>query len=213
MTALRKALAGSGFDGNDVEFQIAMAKYLNRGGTTARIRALCDAADQRERGGRNEYAAPGRMGNAPLPSPMMARQASGFVPTRLTLACPSRHHPQRSAARASPPLAEKAAIVMPSPPLRSLPGHARRGGFAIAAVQPTIAKSLFDRRLPDGRRIRDVKWGECPALAQRWIGAGRILLAIYRSAEPLDPLAPLDTIVSEADLQRIVNEQETRNVD
>jgi hypothetical protein len=92
------------------------------------------------------------------------------------------------------------------------PGHAKRGAASINAIQGTLAKSLFDSiTLPDGRRLREVRWGECPILASRYQRLARILLACRNFAIPPDADATLDTIVPEGELEHIVNAVERLN--
>jgi hypothetical protein len=92
------------------------------------------------------------------------------------------------------------------------PGHAKRGAGSINAVQGTLAKSLFDSIvLPDGRRLRDVRWAECPMLAARYQRLGRILMACRNFAVPPDASMTLDNVVPEAELQHIVDAVERLN--
>jgi hypothetical protein len=104
------------------------------------------------------------------------------------------------------PAADKASKNVPAP------GHAKRGAGSINAVQGTLAKSLFDSiTLPDGRRLRDVRWAECPMLAARYQRLGRILMACRNFAVPPDASQTLDTVVPEAELQHIVDAVERLN--
>lgn len=92
------------------------------------------------------------------------------------------------------------------------PGHARRGAAAIDSVQATIAKSLFDSIvLPDGRRLREVRWSEAPILAAKYQRVSRILLACRNYAIPTDPAATLDQVVPEGELATIVQAVERLN--
>ena len=92
------------------------------------------------------------------------------------------------------------------------PGHAKRGAASINAIQGTLAKSLFDAiTLPDGRRLREVRWAECPMLAARYQRLGRILMACRNFAVPPDASQTLDTVVPEAELQHIVDAVERLN--
>jgi hypothetical protein len=108
--------------------------------------------------------------------------------------------------------AAKATPRLPAAAPRPMPGHAKRGAVAIAAVQPTIARSLFDSTiLPDGRRLREVRWSEAPTLAAKWGRAVRIVMAIHNYAIPPDPSATLDQIVSEEELSKIISAVERLN--
>lgn len=103
--------------------------------------------------------------------------------------------------------ADKANQPVPGPH-----SHAKRGRSAIDAVQPTIAKSLFDSIvLPDGRRLREVRWSECPALASRYQFLSRVLLACRNYAIPVDPSTTLDDVVPENELALIVSTMERIN--
>jgi len=98
------------------------------------------------------------------------------------------------------------------PSAASRPGHAKRGIVAIGSVQSAVAKSLFDETvLPDGRRLREVRWAECPILAKKYRRLSRILMAVHNAAIPPDPNASLDTVVSEADLKSIIASVEKFN--
>lgn len=104
------------------------------------------------------------------------------------------------------PAADKARHVVPAP------GHAKRGAASISAVQGTLARSLFDSIvLPDGRRLRDVRWAEVPMLAARYQRLSRILLACRNFAIPPDASDTLDKVVPEAELQHIVDAVERLN--
>lgn len=86
-----------------------------------------------------------------------------------------------------------------------MPGHAARGAAAIAAVQPTLAASLFDTfRLPDGRTLRDIRWCDAPVLAMRYGRIGRVIKACHDFAIPADETVTLDVVVPEAELARIL---------
>lgn len=104
--------------------------------------------------------------------------------------------------------AGKAREALPS----RFPPNPPRGLSSIAAVQSTMARSLFDViTLPDGRRLRDIRWNDCPALAQKYRRVAHILTAVHNHAIPPDPYATLDTIVSESDLKEIVATAEEAN--
>lgn len=109
-------------------------------------------------------------------------------------------------------VADEANPQVPSASPRFKPGHARRGIAAIAAVQETVAKSLFDSiKLPDGRRLREVSWGEVPRLAQNYTFLARVMTLIHRKGIPVDATEKLDRIVSEDELSEIVSTVEKIN--
>ncbi len=147
---------------------------------------------------------------------------------------PSLSSPERSAGQLAD--AEKAARCVPSaaPPRtgagfttdadkavpfvpasgspRFRPGHAKRGIAAIAAVQETVARSLFDTtRLPDGRSLREVHWAEVPQLASRYTFLSRVMTAVHQRGVPADPAATLDELVTEDQLKEIIGAVERLN--
>lgn len=97
-------------------------------------------------------------------------------------------------------------------PVAASPGHAKRGAAAIGSIQGAVAKSLFDTVvLPDGRKLREVRWAECPALATKYRRLSHILIAVHNHAIPSDPNTSLDAIVAEKELARIVADAEKIN--
>ena len=109
-------------------------------------------------------------------------------------------------------------VTRPAPTItydRSRPGHSTRGAAAIASVQPTVARSLFDSLvLPDGRALRQVRFHECPKLAREYSRFAHILLAIHNSVVPQDQTVTLDKVVSERELGEIVHKaDEAGNAD
>lgn len=107
--------------------------------------------------------------------------------------------------------ADQADDGLPAAP-RPHPGHAKRGLAAVASIQPTLARSLFDTiRLPDGRSIGEVRWNECPRLISQHSRIAHILAACHRSAIPPIPDTPLRSVVSEKELAKIVEDAEKAN--
>lgn len=91
------------------------------------------------------------------------------------------------------------------------PGHARRGIDAIASVQPALAKSLFDTfKLPDGRAIGDVRWGELARLAREHATVSRLLALIGEHGEA-DPHAHVRDVLTESALKEFIHIAELRN--
>lgn len=91
------------------------------------------------------------------------------------------------------------------------PGHAKRGAGSIAKAQAAVSKSLFDSvMLPDGRRLREVRWSECPGLATRYRSLSRVLMAVYGVGQPMQDTT-LDNIVNEDKLREIVEAVERFN--
>lgn len=212
MSAMAMAFHAKGVDRNEVEFQIAMAKYLNHGGTTARIRALCDAADEKGSGGPPARASGGFTAGADAPPTNDGEAGQWDIADKADLAVPAPPSPQAERGEGQFAVAEKAWRGLPSPSLRPMPGHARRGAIAIAAVQPTMAASLFDSIvLPDGRKLGAVRWNECPALAKRYSRLSRILIAVHNYSIPPDPNETINLTIPEGDLRKIVADVEAKN--
>lgn len=210
-TAMAAAFERKGVLPRDAEFWLALAKFRNNGGSQA-------AAEAMVRRAYGEGHLPGvDEARKDVPSP----DHSAAMPIREGHIGGAdkavRHLPSRSIADAasggergghrSP--AEKAIDVVP---LRSTIPVSKRDFTARSAVQEALARSLFDTiHLPDGRRLREVRWHECPALARQYRQAAHILTAVHRHAIPVDHTARLDQIVGEADLARIVAEAEKNN--
>lgn len=207
ITTIGRALANKGILQRNVDLQIALAKYQNDGGEYGVALAMLNAAYGKGGGGLRVGADQGR-GSSADASPthdgeagqaLLAGEVEGAVP-----ASPSSPTGRGEGHIAS---AGKADDRLPS--AASRPGHAKRGVIAIGAVQGTVAKSLFDETvLPDGRKLREVRWAECPTLAKKYRRLSRILMAVHNVAIPPDPNASLDTVVSEADLKSIITSVE-----
>ncbi len=208
MTALRQALASNGILQRNVDLQIALAKYQNDGGEYGVALAMLNAAYGKGSGGSISSAEFGRRPNADTSHdggagrPRNAEVAGHSLPASPSTK-PGRGEGQRYCAEA---------VVHNLPSAASRPGHAKRGVAAISSVQSAVAKSLFDETiLPDGRKLREVRWAECPTLAKKYRRLSRILMAIHNTAIPPDPNASLDTVVSEADLKSIITSVEKFN--
>lgn len=210
ITTMGRALASKGILQRNVDFQIALAKYQNDGGEYGVALAMLNAAYGKGGRGRPGGAESGQAYPADASlnhdgetgREIKAGKAVDAVP-----ASPSAE-PGRSEGRARS--ADEANGDMPS--AASRPGHAKRGVIAIGAVQGAVAKSLFDETvLPDGRKLREVRWAECPTLAKKYRRLSHILMAVHNAAIPPDPNASLDTVVSEADLKSIITSVEKFN--
>ncbi len=210
-TAIAEAFASKGIHRAEVEFMVAVSKYLNQGGTIARAHALIDEAERRGGGGRNDRASNGHCGRADASPPNDGGTGLRARADKAGPVLPVPPSPQARREEGHVELAAKASAAVPTPAPRPKHTEARRGAVSIAAVQPALARSLFDRQLPDGRTLRQVRWNECPALAQRYSRDARILLAIHNYAVPVDAGAKLDSIVSEAELKSIVSVVERIN--
>lgn len=108
--------------------------------------------------------------------------------------------------------ADKAVACLPAAASRHAPGHSRRGLRAINSVQEAVSKSLFDTIiLPDGRRLRNVRWSETAELAGRYRRLSRVLISIRNYGTPADPSMTVDQIVSEEKLAQMLSAVEAVN--
>jgi len=246
VSALGAKLVQAGIDPAANRLRMAIAEYLNNGGTLERAHAiLSDVAHEMRAAGQSDIAdkaitampasaqpnaGKGRTGFAdkaiarmPDPAPNEAA-GHGSTADKAIRQLPAASPQSREDGLAD--TAEKARSLLPSSrdakisdagrTLRAArdkhkPGHARNGLAAIAAVQGTIAKSLFDTRLPDGRTYKDIAWSECPMLARTYRRHSRILMAIHSHAVPADPATTIDRVVSEDQMKEIFSAVERFN--
>lgn len=230
-TAIGAQLAAQGILAKTVKLDMALSEFRNHGGTCREAlervaSAFADQGDdviefaartlravQLKQDGEEGFRPVADKAGIALPSsPSKERSAgqmanadmaSGSVPA----AAPQRDGKGRThdAAKARDP------VPIPVSP-KKMPGHAKRGIDAIASVQHVIAKSLFDTmKLPDGRSLREVSWGEVPHLASRYSFLTRVMTAIHRRGVPVDASMTLDTLVSEAELKEIIGAVERLN--
>jgi hypothetical protein len=189
-TAIAEQLASKGVIPRNVKFQLALAEFQNNGGEYGVALAMLNAAYGRG-------AAP-RQNDDEGHSTGADKAKAAMLPSS----------PDRSAGQRS--YADKASAVVPV--AANKPGHAKRGLHAIGAVQAAVSKSLFDTTLlPDGRRLRDVRWSELPELATRYRRLSRIFMAVHNHAQPVNPDDTLDQIVSEDGLAQIISAVELTN--
>lgn len=227
-TALGAALAAKGITPRTVALQKALALFRNNGGSFEEAYAELNKAYADDEGrfstaGRvlSERGVAARLGSAaatavpqgqesiagaPLSNeddgrPRSADKATSFVPSS---------SPDRSAGQTL--LADKAQAGVPSAATR--PGHARRGMAEIAAVQPTVAKSLFDSyRLPgDDRAIGDVTWKELQGLARKHAEAYRLLSLIDGYGVPSNQDSPVRDVIKEDTLREFIEIARLSNV-
>lgn len=204
-TAIVEQLEARGVVPRNVKFQMALAEFQNNGGTYGVALAILNAAYGR-----------GAEADHDLPN---GQRVTADAPLQNDDAGQGRHADKAShdvsasSANRSTGLQTIAGKASESQPVAAnKPGHARRGLTAIGAVQGTVSKSLFDTTLlPDGRRLRDVRWSECPTLASKYRRLSRIFMAVHHHATPADPNATLDEIVNEAGLSEIINAVERVN--
>ncbi len=206
-TTLGRALASKGILQRNVDLQLALAKYQNDGGEYSVALAMLNAAYGRGGEGRLGSAGNGHVFAAGTTDGEAGQSSAADRAGSATPASPSTPTGRGEGLSNS---ADKAVEIVPS--AASRPGHAKRGVIAIGAVQGAVAKSLFDETvLPDGRKLREVRWAECPTLAKKYRRLSRILMAVHNAAIPPDPNASLDTVVSEADLKSIITSVEKLN--
>lgn len=193
-TMMSEAFKAIGLTPCEAAFNLALAKYQNNGGTYERALAMLDAAYGKGSGGQAKIPGNGRHVHANTSRDGDAGRSDDVV----------------KASGDSP--------ASPSTPVRvvehkrHLPGHAKRGAEAIAAVQPTMAKSAFASiKLDDGRTIAEVRWSEAVPLAQRHSRNARILIAAHNYAIPADPTTPLGEMVPPDEQKNIANMMERIN--
>ncbi|MDX0262928.1 hypothetical protein GOC60_17250 [Sinorhizobium meliloti] len=208
-TALGAKLAEKGILPHNIKLQIAIADFQNSGGTYGVALAMLNAAYGR--GSEGHYLGAKRQAIIADASPQNDDAAGHERPAAeaadLVSAASS---PNRSAGRSG--RTDEVNALLPNAAARRMPGHAKRGAAAIGAVQPVMQKSLFDSTvLPDGRRLREVKWSECPRLARRYRYLSRLLTAIHSVGVPADPNDTIDNLVNEDRLREIVSAVERFN--
>lgn len=209
-TTLGRALASKGILQRNVDLRIALAKYQNDGGEYGVALAMLNAAYGKGGAGRIMSAAEGLSPNAGAARTNDGEAGQTGSSERATGRLPALPSTPTGRGEGHTASAGKADDRLPS--AASRPGHAKRGVIAIGAVQGAVAKSLFDETvLPDGRKLREVRWAECPTLAKKYRRLSRILMAVHNAAIPPDPNASLDTVVSEADLKSIITSVEKFN--
>lgn len=223
-TAIGSKLSENGILPRNVELQIAIAKFMNNGGEYGVALAILNAAYGRGKVSHVD-AADKVVRPVPSSSPTNAAKGHSFRAEKAKVVLPEAATQRNGDGRAM--IADKASAKMLSsvsterereglnhpadkadnsaPSSRNFPGHARRGAVAIASIQPTMAKSLFDTvSLPDGRKLRDVRWNECPALATKYRRLSRILMAVHGHAIPESPSTTIDNVVNEQTLKEII---------
>lgn len=202
--AIAEQFEANGITARNVALQIAIAKFQNNGGTYGVALAMLNAAYGK--GGEAEPVLPKGQPLSAGASPQndgaghsgRAAEANGAPPSPSAV---------RSAGQGA--LADARALM---PVAAKLPGHARRGLRAIGAVQETVSRSLFDTTtLPDGRRLREVRWAELPELAGKYRRLSRVFMAIHHVGTPADPSVTVDQIVNEERLSEIVANVERIN--
>lgn len=213
-------------------FEVALAAVMNAGFTTDFIRAKLDEIDElsgRGKGARAHEgqkclassrrqngdaagqfvpAADGGHTEGVLPSPT-ERDATGHPlgAANATSSMPDASHPSRDGgqfSRASDGQMTPALVREPNKP---------RGLAAIKSIQPTLAKSLFDsERLPDGRALGDVTWGELQSLARRYARWSRVFALLQDHAQA-DPTTLVRDAVTEDWMRNCIRIAELRNAE
>lgn len=229
-TALGAALAAKGITPRTVALQKALALFRNNGGSFEEAYAELNKAYADDEGrfstaGRvlSERGVAARLGSAAATAVPQGQESIAGAPRKndgeegRSLAAdkagprvPSSPSPDRSAGQTL--LADKAQAGVPSAATR--PGHARRGMAEIAAVQPTVAKSLFDSyRLPgDDRAIGDVTWKELQGLARKHAEAYRLLSLIDGYGVPSNQDSPVRDVIKEDTLREFIEIARLSNV-
>lgn len=213
-TALGAKLKRAGFLPREVRLQVAIAEFINNGGSIERAHELIAvAADKLESGGLSSVA---DKADRRVP-PLRTNDAKGYLdPADKARRAVPLASPERNGAGSTAD-AVKASIVLPasvSPDFVSVKQHSRakRGAAAIASVQRTMAKTLFDTyQLPgDDRGIGDVTWKELSGLARKHAEAYRLtaLIGGYADADPdarVRDVLKEDTLKEFIDIARLSN--------
>lgn len=207
-TAIGAKMAAKGILAHNVKFQLAIAAFQNNGGEYGVALAMLNAAYGRGSQGRMDGAEEAIVS---LPaSPTNAAKGRHRDAEQANKRLPDAAHKRDGAGRTM--TADKAGGRLPASVSRNKPGHAKRGAIAIASVQATVAKSLFDSTtLPDGRRLREVRWSECPGLATKYRRLSRVFMAVHNVAVPADPNTTIDNLVTEDGLKDIISAVERFN--
>lgn len=208
-TILSAKLSEKGILPRDVKLQLAIAEFQNNGGMYGTALALLDAAYKMGSEGLVSHADKADRDLPSLSQPNDDEAGRDRVADKAKDMLPTSSSPKATVGQKWN--AVKAVSNFPSVAPYS-PGHAKRGILAIAQVQATVSKSLFDTTiLPDGRSLREVRWSECPNLSARYRKASRVLMAIYSTAVPADHNATLDNVVNEDKLNEIISAVEKFN--
>lgn len=218
-TALGEQLKRGGFIPREVRFSIAIAEFLNNGGTIDRAHELIAVAADKMGGGAKISMPQGQAGLAAASHTHDGGAGRTASADEASFRVPASPSPNAAKGQTSISGAAKREVPTAAPHqttvtahVRGKPGHARRGAFAIASVQATMSRSLFDTlRLEDGRTLREVRWSECPNLASKYRRMSRILMAVHNVGIPADANTTLDNLVSEDRLKEIVSAVEAVN--
>lgn len=229
-TAIGAALSAKGVTARVVALRTALALFRNHGGTYDEAASELNAAyaddDRRfSTAGRtlSERAVAARTGSEGhttiADSPPRRADASLQNAAKGRVTCADKAVPRLPDAATErdgaghQTRADKARVAMPASS-RHTPGHAKRGAAAIAGVQTTMAKSLFDTyRLPgDDRAIGDVTWKELQGLARRHAEAYRLLSLIDGYGVPADQDSKVRDVLKEDTLREFVEIARLSNV-
>jgi len=208
-TAIAEKLEAKGLTVRIVALRQSIALFRNNGGTYEEALAELNAAYADEEGTR--YSSAGRMLSERAVAARMGSEAALGVPQGRVLDASAS---PTDAAKGPSSCADEAGSPMPDAAIRKMPGHARRGAAAIAGVQSTMAKSLFDTiRLPgDDRSIGDITWKELQGLARRHAEAYRLLSLIDGYGQPADQDAMVRDVLKEDTLREFVEIARLSNV-
>lgn len=209
MTALRDAFTNAGLNAADAAFDLAIARYLNNGGTIERARQRLDRAAGKLRGTGQKVHADEAVPCAPAPQhPSGGGHRDDAQNGQWNRAAAQPNEPEAGHILN----ADKAKEFSPAPvprPRANPPGVTIE---SLRAVRHVTAKSLFDSyRLPDGRSLRQVHWGELPALARTYRRHSRVLALLHNRVSVTDTALTVDQVVKEADVQDAINQAERFN--
>lgn len=195
-TTMGAAFQSAGFLARETAFNVALARFLNNGGTIARAHELVDmAAEKMGDGGRTGSAAEARevMPTAPRTDDDAKgrRNSADEAIVRVPASSPERNGAGHDR------FADKAASGMPRPVSQSYIAAAKAGAQKIAT---TVLDSY---KVRDGRPIGDIRIGEL----ERLRSANAMEAAVLRQIQRLgyaDPNMTVRMIVDHDTLARMI---------
>jgi hypothetical protein len=225
---LGEALEAAGYHPRDVEFDLAIAKYLNSGGTIDGMIARVNVAAARMPGmGQETLAEQNHSRNAQTRQPVEDGGAVSILPKGQQAGAPSSssNHEERGHQTRALDVGQRSSAPSPRVPDHSERGHAfgadnsgrsltatsrcepsrtERGLSSIKLVQTTIQKGLLQlRKTSDGRSWASIRWHELYGMR----GDGGIAdIILKRANPPKDKSSELITILSNKQFGEIVDD-------
>jgi hypothetical protein len=230
-TKLKHAFEEAGLHQRDVEFDIAIAKYLNSGGTWDDAYARLLARKPMPGEGQLRIAGDGQSSHAPSRQPVedAAGQGPHALPGRISDVRPSSSNPSGEGQVTGASHGHEPYAIPAGPQLRGGEGRLRaadkigqrahvlpvrdantkRGLTSIKAVQPTIKQGLLElKKTTDGRAWGSVGWHELDGMDRD----GAIARLVKQQVNPpRDQFSPLRSFVSNKQFEEIVSAAQKQN--